>query len=77
MNDIVKTIADNGLGFGSFIALLYFVFRYQEKQNAIMGKISDTMIQMQLTMETMKQSIIEMTDRIENIENKIKGKEVQ
>ena len=75
MNDIVKTIADNGLGFGSFIALLYFVFRYQDKQSEIMKKISDTMIQMQLTMETMKQSIIEMTDRIENIEKKIYRKE--
>ena len=76
MNDIVKAIADNGLGFGSFIALLYFVFKYQDKQSDIMRKISDTMIQMQLTMETMKQSIIEMTDRIENIENKINRKEV-
>lgn len=69
MEELFKLIVDNGLGIGSFIALLYFVFTYVKEVNATMTKISDTMIQMQINMET-------MTDRIDKIEEKINFKEV-
>ena len=68
MEEIFKLVVDNGLGIGSFIALLYFIFTYVKSLNETMTKISNTMIQMQINMST-------MTDRIDKIEEKIKVKE--
>ena len=68
MENLVKVIVDNGLGIGSFIALLYFIFTYVKNLNETMTKISNTMVQIQINMAT-------MTDRIDKIEEKIKGKE--
>ena len=69
MEEIFKLVVDNGLGIGSFIALLYFIFTYVKSLNDTMTKISNTMIQMQINME-------KMTDRIDKIEEKINFKEV-
>ena len=68
MEEIIRVCIDNGLGICSFIALLYFIFTYVKSLNETMTKISDTMVQMQINMAT-------MTDRIDKIEEKIKGKE--
>ena len=68
MEEIFKLVVDNGLGIGSFIALLYFYFTYVKELNDTMTKISNTMIQMQINMAT-------MTDRIDKIEEKINAKE--
>lgn len=68
MEEIFKLVVDNGLGIGSFIALLYFIFNYVKELNETMTKISNTMIQMQINMAT-------MTDRIDKIEEKINIKE--
>lgn len=70
MEELIKVVVDNGLGIGSFIALLYFIFTYVKSLNETMTKISNTMVQMQINMAT-------MTDRIDKIEEKIKGKEVE
>lgn len=69
MEELLKLIVDNGLGIGSFIALLYFIFTYVKELNETMTRISNTMIQMQINME-------KMTDRIDKIEEKINFKEV-
>lgn len=69
MEELFKLIVDNGLGIGSFIALLYFIFTYVKELNDTMTRISNTMIQMQINME-------KMTDRIDKIEEKINFKEV-
>lgn len=66
MEDIFKLVVDNGLGIGSFIALLYFIFNYVDKLSNAMNKISDTMIQMQINLE-------KATDRIDKIEEKMKN----
>jgi uncharacterized protein YoxC len=68
MEEIFKLVVDNGLGIGSFIALLYFIFTYVKSLNETMTRISNTMIQMQINME-------KMTDRIDKIEEKINIKE--
>ena len=68
MEEIFKLVVDNGLGIGSFIALLYFIFTYVKELNETMTKISNTMIQMQINMAT-------MADRIDKIEEKINAKE--
>lgn len=67
MEELIKVIVDNGLGIGSFIALLYFIFTYVKSLNETMTTISNTMVQMQINMAT-------MTDRIDKIEEKINGK---
>ena len=64
MEERIRTVVDNGLGIGSFIALLYFIFTYVKSLNETMTKISNTMVQMQINMAT-------MTDRIDKIEEKI------
>lgn len=69
MEEIIKVIVDNGLGIGSFICLIIFYFTYVKELNETMTKISNTMIQMQISMAT-------MTDRIDKIEEKINNKEV-
>lgn len=66
MEEIFKLVVDNGLGIGSFIALLYFIFNYVDKLSNTMNKISDTMIQMQINLAT-------VTDRIDKIEEKMKN----
>lgn len=68
MENIIKIIVDNGLGIGSFIALIIFIFKYQDKSNDSMKKIADTLVQIQISMAT-------MTDRIDKIEEKINKKE--
>ena len=68
MEELFKLIVDNGLGIGSFIALLYFYFTYVKELNETMTRISNTMVQMQINME-------KMTDRIDKIEEKINFKE--
>ena len=68
MEELIKVVVENGLGVGSFLFLMFFIFKYQEKSNDLMKKISDTMVQMQINMAT-------MTDRIDKIEEKIMGKE--
>lgn len=64
MEELIKVIVDNGLGIGSFIALLYFIFTYVNSLNDTMTKITNTLIQIQLSLAT-------MTDRIDKIEEKI------
>lgn len=68
MEEVIKVIVDNGLGIGSFIALIIFIFKYQDKNNESMKKIADTMVQIQISMAT-------ITDRIDKIEEKINRKE--
>ena len=71
MEELIKVIVDNGLGIGSFLALLYFIFTYVKSLNETMTKITNTLIQIQINLAT-------MTDRIDKIEEKIKlGKEVE
>ena len=68
MEEIVKIIAENGIGIGSFIFMVYFVLTYNKQNSAIMEKISNTLVQIQISMAT-------MTDRIDKIEEKINRKE--
>lgn len=67
MEEIGKVILDNGLGVASFVALLMFIFKYEDKQSNLLNKISDTMIQIQITLAT-------LTDRVDKIEDVINKK---
>lgn len=65
MVEIIKAVVDNGLGIGSFIALLYFIFTYVKDINSTMKEITDTMVEMKVSLST-------ITDRIDKIEEKIR-----
>lgn len=65
MEELIKVIVDNGLGIGSFIALLYFIFTYVKSLNDTMTKITNTLIEIQINLAS-------ITDRIDKIEEKIK-----
>ena len=67
MDEIIRVCVDNGLGIASFIALMIFIFKYQDKNNEFLKKMSDTLVQMQISLAT-------MTDRIDKIEEKMKDK---
>lgn len=64
MEELIKVIVDNGLGIGSFIALLYFIYTYVNSLNDTMTKITNTLNQIQLNLAA-------ITDRIDKIEEKI------
>ena len=44
MEELVDVCVNNGLGFGSFIALIIFIFKYQTKANETLEDISKTLI---------------------------------
>lgn len=68
MEEFIKVIVENGLGVGSFIALLYFIFKYEDKQSTALNKISDTLIQVQITLSS-------LSNRMDKIENNITKKD--
>lgn len=64
MEEILRVAVDNGLGICSFAALMYFIFKYVNNLNTTMEKISNTLIQVQITLAT-------LTDRVDKIEEKV------
>lgn len=56
MENIINVCINNGLGVASFIALLIFIFKYQEKANKTLDEISAT--------------LIKLSERISKLENK-------
>lgn len=65
MEDIINVIVQNGVGVGSFIALLYFV-------NVYITKMNDTIHEIALTLTTIKDSLLTLSARVDEIEDKIK-----
>lgn len=62
MEELINVAVQNGLGVASFIALIVFIFKYQNKANDTLDKISRT--------------LIELSERISKLENeKIGGKD--
>ena len=67
MEQMVQVIVNNGLGIGSFFALLYFMDKY-------LAKISKTNEEISLTLISVKDSLEDLTNRVNAIENKTKSK---
>lgn len=65
MQDIINIVMNNGIGVASFIGLLYFVNNYISKMN-------DTLMQVSLTLNSIKDSLITFSSRVDEIEEKIK-----
>lgn len=64
MEEIINIIVQNGLGVGSFISFLFFIFRYEDKQSETLNSISDTLLQVQITLSS-------LAERVDNIERKV------
>lgn len=56
MEQLINVCINNGLGVCSFIALLIFIFKYQDKANKTLDEISAT--------------LIKLSERISKLENK-------
>ena len=59
--EFVEVAAQNGLGFAFVIALMVFIFKYQSRANETLEEISKTLIQ--------------LSERIDKLEDKLKIKE--
>lgn len=66
MEEIVNVVVQNGVGVGSFLALLYFIFKHQSKSD-------DTLKEISTTMTNIDKSLATLTDRVDKIEEKIKS----
>lgn len=65
MEEIINVCVNNGLGVASFIALIIFIFKYQDKISATLEEINKSQVGIQTTLTA-------LTSRIDNIEDKIK-----
>lgn len=63
MKDIINIAVNNGLGICSFIALLYFIYKYIGELNSTLKKINDSMIEIQV-------ALVKLTERVSDIEKK-------
>ena len=65
MDDIINLVVQNGVGVCSFISLLYFV-------NVYVTKMNDNIHEISLTLTTIKDSLLTLSARVDEIEDKIK-----
>ena len=63
MKEIINVAVNNGLGICSFIALLYFIYKYIGELNSTLKKINDSMIEIQV-------ALVKLTERVTDIEKK-------
>lgn len=67
VEELINVCVNNGLGIGSFIALIIFIFKYQNTTNETLTKINDSQIAMTTTLNN-------LSNRVTNIESEIRGK---
>ena len=67
MEEIIQVVVNNGLGIGSFFALLYFMEKYLSKISKTNEEISQTLI-------SVKDSLEDLRNRVDTIEKKSKIK---
>lgn len=67
MEEMLQVIVNNGLGIGSFFALLYFMDKYLSKISKTNEEISQTLI-------SVKDSLEDLRNRVDTIEKKSKIK---
>lgn len=68
MEELIQLIVNNGLGIASFFALIYFMDKYLSKINVTNEEIAQTLV-------SVKDSLEDLRNRVDKIENKTKKKE--
>lgn len=54
MEEIINVVAQNGLGVASFVALMIYIFKYEDKQTDILNKISVTLDSLTVRVEKLE-----------------------
>lgn len=67
MEEMINIIITNGIGVGSFIALLFFVNNYISKMNDTVNNIANTLT-------SIKDSLVSLSTRVDEIESKVNNK---
>ena len=67
MEDMIQVVVNNGLGVGSFLALLYFINTTLKDMNTNLNSIKDTLVLIQT-------NLIRLSERVSDVEDKIKEK---
>lgn len=65
MEQFINVIVNNGLGVASFLALLIFMYKYMNKMESTLTKISETLSMIQT-------NLLSLSNRVDEIEDKIK-----
>ena len=64
MEEIIKVVLDNGLGFGSFVSLLWFIFKYEDKQSNTMEQISSTLVEVKTSLSLFNERLNKIEERL-------------
>lgn len=70
MEEVIRVIVDNGLGVASFIALLYFMFKYVNTINATLTNISGVLKELTKSQKEIQKSLTSLNERVEKLEKK-------
>lgn len=73
MENIIQILSNYGLGFASFIALIYFYMYAIKDIKETNEEISKTLVAIQTNLMDFNQSLLHINSRIEKVENKLKG----
>lgn len=57
MEQIINVVVQNGLGVASFVALIFYIFKYENKQNDILEKISITLTSLTIRVDKIEEKI--------------------
>lgn len=57
MEQIINVVVQNGLGVASFVALISYIFKYENKQNDILEKISSTLTSLTIRVDKIEEKI--------------------
>ena len=71
MEEIVNLLVQNGIGVGSFLALLYFMFVGLKEIKEVLNSIKDNIEQTSRTLVLVQNNLTSLESRVETIENKV------
>lgn len=71
MEEIVNLLVQNGIGVGSFLALLYFMFVSLKDVKLVLNSIKDSIQETSKTLVLVQNNLTSLESRVETIENKV------
>ena len=71
MEEIVNLLVQNGIGVGSFLALLYFMIIGLKEIKEVLNTIKDNIQETSKTLVLVQNNLTSLESRVETIENKV------
>lgn len=71
MEEIVNLLVQNGIGVGSFLALLYFMFIGLKEIKEVLNTIKDNIQETSKTLVLVQNNLTSLESRVVTIENKV------